>query len=96
MNTFKLKVTSPEGGIFDGEAVCLSVRGAEGDLAVMAGHTQFITAVKPCECKIYLPDEKVRTGKTDGGMLTVGKEETVFLCGSFMENGGTDTDGTIL
>lgn len=85
MNTFKLRITSPEKSIYDGDAVCLSVRGAEGDLAVMAGHTPFITAVKPCECKIYLPDESVRTGITDGGMLTVGKSETVFLCGTFNE-----------
>ncbi len=85
MNTFKLKIVSPDESIFDGEAVCLSVRGAEGDLAVMAGHTQFVTAVKECECKIYLPDEKVKTGKTDGGLLTVGKNETVFLCGKFEE-----------
>ena len=86
MNTFKLKITAPDRSIFDGEAVCLSVRGADGDLAIMAGHTQFITAVQPCECKIYLPDETVKTGKTDGGMLTVGREQTVFLCGKF-ENG---------
>lgn len=85
MNTFKLRITSPEKSIYDGDAVCLSVRGAEGDLAVMAGHTPFITAVKPCECKIYLPDETVKTGITDGGMLTVGKDETVFLCGTFNE-----------
>ena len=85
MNTFKLKIPSPDGKIYDGDAVCLSVRGADGDLAVMAGHTQFITAVKPCECKIYLPDETQKIAKTDGGMLTVGKDETVFLCGTFEE-----------
>lgn len=83
MNTFKLKVTSPDGSIYSGEAVCLSVRGADGDLAVMAGHTPFITAVKPCDCKIYLPDDNQLVGSTDGGMLTVGKDETVFLCGTF-------------
>lgn len=85
MNTFRLKITSPDRSVYDGEAVCLSVRGADGDLAVMARHVQFITVVKPCECKIYLPDESIRTGITDGGMLTVGKDETVFLCGTFNE-----------
>lgn len=83
MNTFKLKVTSPDGSIYSGDAICLSVRGADGDLAVMAGHTPFITAVKPCDCRIYMPDDTQKIGRTDGGMLTVGKNETVFLCGKF-------------
>ena len=46
MNTFGLTISSPDGNIFQGEAVKLSVRGIEGDLAVMAGHIPFITAVK--------------------------------------------------
>lgn len=37
MNTFRLTISSPDGNIFQGEAVKLSVRGIEGDLAVMAG-----------------------------------------------------------
>ena len=46
MNTFTLTVATPDGNRFQGEAVGLFVRGAEGDLAVLAGHTPFITAVQ--------------------------------------------------
>ena len=60
MKTFLLKIASPEGDLFSGEAVRLCVRGTEGELAVMAGHISFATAVKPCDCKIELEDGTVR------------------------------------
>ena len=34
MNTFPLTVASPDGNLFHGEAVQLTLRGSEGDLAV--------------------------------------------------------------
>ncbi|MBQ3133315.1 MAG: hypothetical protein IJC17_03460 [Clostridia bacterium] len=83
MNTFLLKISSPDGDLFCGDAVQLNVRGTEGDLAVMAGHIPFITAIKPCDCWIDLPDGSSRDGHTDGGLLTVSAEKTVFLSGSF-------------
>lgn len=56
MNTFKLTIASPDGNKFSDEAQMLTVRGIEGDLAIMAGHIPFITALQPCDCKIVLPD----------------------------------------
>ena len=47
MKTFPLKISSPEGDLFNGEAVMFSARGTEGELAVMAGHIPFVTSVKP-------------------------------------------------
>ena len=52
MSTFPLKITSPEGDLFCGDAVMLSVRSTEGDLAIMAGHIPFVCSVKPCDCKV--------------------------------------------
>ncbi len=83
MKTFLLKVSSPEGDIFSGEVTKLSVRGTEGELAVMAGHIPFVTSVKPCDCKVEFDNGEVKQGHTDGGLLTVSSEKTVFLSGSF-------------
>jgi len=83
MKSFLLKLASPEGDLFSGEVTMLRVRGTEGELAVMAGHIPFVTSVKPCECKIELEDGTERVGRTDGGILTVSDEKTVFLSGSF-------------
>ena len=46
MNEYHLTVSTPSGTVFDGDAVFLSLRGAGGDLAVMAGHIPFVTTVK--------------------------------------------------
>lgn len=83
MSTFHLAVSSPDGYLFDGDAVKIILRGAEGDLAVMAGHIPFVTSVQPCDCKIELPDGTVRTGHLDGGLLTVSAKKVTLLSGSF-------------
>ena len=81
MNTFRLTITSPDGNAFEGEAISLSVRGTEGELAVMAGHIPFVTTVKPCDCVIALPDDTEKTGHTDGGILTVSGKTATLLSG---------------
>ncbi len=83
MNTFPLKISSPEGDIFSESVTSISVRGVEGELCIMAGHIPFVTPVKACDCRIVLDNGTERTGRTDGGILTVSKESTLFLSGSF-------------
>ena len=83
MKTFSLKISSPEGNVFNGEAVKLVVRGTEGELAVMAGHIPFATAVKPAQCKVELPTGEERLGYTEGGLLTVSTESVTLLSGKF-------------
>ena len=83
MNTFRLCISSPDGILYKRDAVFLSLRGADGDLAIMAGHVPFVTSVKHCRCKVVFPDEGERTGITEGGLLTVSKESVTLLSGSF-------------
>lgn len=83
MSTFKLVVSSPDGDIFKGEAAMLTLRGADGDLAVLKGHIPFITSVQPCDCKIELKDGTQKIGHTEGGLLTVSDEQTTLLSGTF-------------
>lgn len=83
MNSFRLTISAPSGHVYRGEALMLSVRGIEGELAVMAGHVPFITSVKPCDCKVVFEDGSERIGHTDGGLLTVSAEGATLLSGSF-------------
>ncbi len=83
MNTFSLTVSSPEGHLFRGDAVMLTLRGIEGELAVMAGHIPFVTVVVPCDCKIELEDGTEKRGHIDGGLLSVAADATTLLSGSF-------------
>ncbi len=84
MNTFLLRVTSPDGDNFCGAAVMLTVRGTEGELAVLAGHTPFVTALKPCTVKIETEDDEFYAD-IDGGILSVSKDETVLLSSSYKQ-----------
>lgn len=79
MSNFVLTVSTPDGDKFKGEVTRLIVRGSEGDLAVMAGHIPFATAVLKCTVRIDLPDGKTLSAETESGILTVGREEVVFL-----------------
>lgn len=83
MNTFKLTVASPDGNKFSGEIAKLDVRGTEGELAVMAGHIPFVTSIVKGVCTLWLDNTNKKTATTDGGLLTVGKDDVTLLSGSF-------------
>ena len=57
MKTFPLIISSPDGDLFRGEAEMVILRGTEGDLAVMAGHVPFVTAVVPGRCVVVTEEE---------------------------------------
>lgn len=83
MNTYKLTIATPDGIGFQGEVIGLFVRGAEGDLAVLAGHLPFVTSVQAGACRIHLPDDEEKAATVDGGLLTVSAEAVTLLSGSF-------------
>ena len=83
MRTYKLVISSPDGNVFEGEVLKITLRGANGDLAVMAGHIPFVTSVKPCDFKIEFEDETEKIAEVDGGILSVSKEQVTLLSGSF-------------
>ena len=79
MNTYPLKISSPDGDLFNDNIVAFFVRGVEGDLAVLAGHIPFITTVKECECKIEYDNGDIKKAAIGGGLLTVSENETTLL-----------------
>ena len=83
MKTFPLTISSPDGDIFKGEVMKLDVRGLEGELAVMAGHVPFVTAIKKAPCKIWLDEETVKHGFSEGGILSVDTDRVTLISGSF-------------
>ncbi len=82
MKTYPLIVSSPDGDIFKGDVLSVSLRGTEGDLAIMAGHIPFITAIRAGKIKIELEDED-KLAETDGGILNVTENTVIILSGSF-------------
>ena len=83
MKQFKLIVSTPQGNMLEKEITMLSLRGVEGSLAVMANHIPFITTTKEGEIKIIDTDGNEILANASSGMLTVTKESTTLLCGTF-------------
>lgn len=82
MKEYQLKIMSPDGEVFNDKVISLSLRGAEGDLAVLGGHVPFITTVKPGKCVVTLPNEEELEGKLDSGVLDVGNDSVTLLVGN--------------
>ncbi|MCQ2435651.1 MAG: F0F1 ATP synthase subunit epsilon [Clostridia bacterium] len=86
MKTFRLQITTPAGAILDSDAVQLSVRAVDGEMAVMAGHIPFCTATVPAECRVYDADGNMRRATVGSGILSVTCEKTQLLTSSFKWN----------
>ena len=79
MNTFPLIISSPDGDLFRGDAIKLILRGTEGELAVLAGHVPFVTAVRKGRCVLESADGTRKTGLISDGLLTVRHDGTTLL-----------------
>ena len=85
MKPFRLSIAAPDGKRFDGEACQLSVRGIGGELAVLAGHIPFVTALAEGECRVYVGEDgkDIRRAHCAGGMLIVSRECVRLLSSDF-------------
>ena len=71
MNTFPLQIGTPDGILYDGEAERIVVRSITGEMAVLAGHINFVTALGMGGAHVILPDGTRRNAACIGGMLSV-------------------------
>ena len=83
MKPFKLVISSPDGDVVRDDILRISLRGTEGNFAVMAGHTPFVTSVVACQVEVLIDNDTLKTGKTDGGLITVSGDMVTFISGSF-------------
>ena len=79
MTPFSLHISSPDGDLYAGEAARLIVRGTEGDLAVMAGHAPFVTAIRKGRVTLEEASGARKIGIIEAGLLTVDREKTTVL-----------------
>ena len=70
MSTFPLKIVTPDGLIFDGEAEELIVRSSTGDVAILAKHVNYVTSLGMGRAVVIANGQR-RTAACIGGMLSV-------------------------
>lgn len=78
MQEFTLRLVTPRGEKFNGDAVSVTVRSATGDVSVRARHLDFFTVVDIGKVIIRLPDDTVKNGVCTSGFLSV-RDGTVTL-----------------
>ncbi len=83
MKFFDLQIVTPEGIMYDGKALQLSVRAIDGSLSVLADHIPMVTALKKAPCRLYVDEKTIREGESCGGILSVEKGRVRLLCTSF-------------
>ena len=71
MRTFPLRIGTPDGLLFEGEVQRIVCRSITGDLAILAGHCNFCTALGMGEAHVILENGTSRSAACIGGMLSV-------------------------
>ena len=71
MKTFQLKIGTPDGLLFEGEVERVVCRSMTGDLAILADHCTFCTAMGMGGAHIVLGDGTRRDAACIGGMLSM-------------------------
>ena len=71
MSTFHLKISTPDGLLFDGDVERLRVRMIDGDVCLLAHHIDYVSAVGAGEASVVLADGQSKRAACIGGMLSV-------------------------
>lgn len=71
MSTFPLQIGTPDGLLFEGDVIRVVCRSITGDLAILAGHCNFCTALGMGEAHVVLEDGTRRDAACIGGMLSM-------------------------
>lgn len=69
---------------YDGDARQVSLRTIHGDVAILAGHVPYVTAIGAGECRVYENDtDQPRRAACIGGFLSVTKEKVLIAATTF-------------
>ena len=82
MTPFSLKIVTPDGLIFDGQAEELVVRTTSGDLGILAGHINCVASLGMGRATVIM-DGKRRYAACIGGMVTVVSGEVTLVPTTF-------------
>ena len=83
MSTFHLKISTPDGLLFDGDVERLRVRVIEGDICLLAHHADYVSAVGAGEAAIVTNDGQPRTAACIGGMVSMINNEANLIATTF-------------
>jgi len=79
MDKFKLEILTPNGEIFNDEAVSVVLPGKEGEFGVLAGHASLTTLLEAGVVDVEKEDKSVESIVIDWGVAQVSEDKVVIL-----------------
>lgn len=79
MDTLKLEILTPNGQIFDGTAVSVTLPGEEGEFGVLANHSSLSTLLEAGVIDIEKEDKSVESIVINWGVVNVDEEKVIVL-----------------
>lgn len=93
METFKLEVITPNGLIFDNDAVEVTLPGEEGEFGVLAHHASLTTLLKTGVIDIETTDKSKESIVINWGVVQVNEAKvTVLVDGAVAIRGESESD----
>lgn len=82
MKSFHLKIVTPDGLIYDDQALSLTVRTITGDVGILADHTDLVTALGMGRA-VVVTESGSKSAACIGGMLSVTNELVSLVATTF-------------
>ena len=82
MTSFHLKIVTPDGVCYDGQAESVTVKTITGYMGILAGHIDITTALSHGEARVVI-DGMTRRADCQKGMLSVQNGEVTLLPAAF-------------
>jgi F-type H+-transporting ATPase subunit epsilon len=93
MEIFKLEILTPNGVIYNGSAVSVTLPGEEGEFGVLAHHATITTLLQPGVIEIEKEDKTVESVCVDWGVVKVSDASvTVLVDGAVIIAGTTESE----
>lgn len=82
MSQFHLTIVTPDGAFFDGQAESITLRTVTGEMTVLKGHADLVTALGMGQAKVVV-EGQTRVGACIGGMLSVARGDVTVMATTF-------------
>ena len=91
MNSFRLKIVSPDGCLFEGDAQLITLRTTQGEVTILANHTEYLAAIGMGRATVVTEAGR-RTAACIGGILMAADNKVDVVATTFEWKEDIDVD----
>ena len=93
MDTFKLEILTPNGEIFNANAISIVLPGEEGEFGVLAGHSSITTLLEAGVVDVEKDDKSIESILINWGVVQVDEQKVIILVeGAVAIRGQSESD----